>query len=272
MNTHRYSFAIVIVATVILLAAAHHFPVAAVTATPSATPKTQQATASAQIEALKVRLATKVAELRSVVKRAMYGTVKSISLTSATVETKTKDIKIELTDDVTVSQILSGKRVSLNLEKLEAKDTVTVFGTYDETLDLLKAQYIFIESSVQPTRIRGTVANVDAEEFSLIVNTTEGQSVTVDIEKITKTTSWTANGGITKAGFSKIAVGDTVHIVGSPVPKKENHISAARILDLGNVTGAAVTPSITQAVLPPATPSATIKATPKPTAIPTKTP
>lgn len=272
MNKHRFSFAIFLIAATILMATANISPVLALTATPSATPKTRQATASAQIEALKVRLATKVAELRSVVKRAMYGSVKSISLTSATVETKTKDIKIELTDDVTVSQILSGKRVSLDLEKLEAKDTITVFGTYDETLDLLKAQYIFIESSVQPTRIRGTVANVDAEEFSLIVNTAEGQSITVDIEKTTKTTSWTASDGIAKAGFSKIAVGDTVHIVGSLVPKKENHISASRILDLGNVTGAAVTPSTTQVLQPLATPSATVKATPKPTATPTKTP
>ncbi len=258
----RYSHFVILCITAIALISASATPARAQIATPSSTPKAAQTTASAQLEELKVRLATKVAELRSVVKRAMYGTVKSISLTSATVETKTNDIKIELTDDVYVSQILSGKRVSLDLEKLEAKDTVTVFGSYDETLDLLKAQYIFIESSTQISRISGTVANVDSEEFSLIVNTAEGQSITVDIEKTTKTTAWTANGGIAKAGFSKIAVGDTVHIVGSAVAKNKNHISASRVLDLGNITGAAATPTAS------ATPSATVKPTAKPSATP----
>lgn len=263
---NRYvSYVAMVLFTVISLTSAGTHSVLAQKATPSATPKT--ATASAQIEELKVRLATKVAELRSVVKRAMYGTVKSVSLTSATVETKTKDIKIELTDDVTVSQIISGKRVNLDLEKLEAKDTVTVFGSYDETLDLLKAQYIFIESPTQVTRVSGTVANVDSEEFSLIVNTAEGRSITVDIEKSTKTTVWTGTDGIVKGGFSKIVVGDTVHIVGSPVPKTENHISASRVLDLGNITGAAATPTTTTA-----SPSATVKTTHKPTAAPTTTP
>lgn len=258
------SYAAIMLLAVISLTSAGVHSVSAQKATPSATPKT--ATASAQIEELKVRLATKVAELRSVVKRAMYGTVKSVSLTSATVETKTKDIKIELTDDVTVSQVISGKRVSLDLEKLEAKDTVTVFGSYDETLDLLKAQYIFIERPTQITRVSGTVANVDNEEFSLIVNTAEGRSITIDIEKNTKTTVRTDSDGIVKSGFSKIAVGDTVHIAGSPVPKTDNHISASRVLDLGNITGAAVTPTTTTA-----SPSATVKTTPKPTAVPTTT-
>jgi hypothetical protein len=246
-------------------------PAFAAISTPSATPKAANtSTASAQLEELKVRLATKVAELRSVVKRAMFGTVKTISLTSATVETKTKDIKIELTDDVTVSQVISGKRVNLDLEKLEVKDPITVFGTYDEALDLLKAQYIFIESAAQTSRITGVIADVDSEEFSLIVNTADGRSITVDIEKSTKTTAWTAASGITKAGFSKLAVGDSVHIVGIPVPKKENRISASRILDLGNITGAAGAPTTTP--IPDASPSATVKATPKPTVTPAETP
>lgn len=242
------------------------------TATGTATAKTTQATASAQLEALKARLATKVAELRSVVKRAMTGTVKSVSLTSATIETKTKDIKIELTDDVVVSQILGGKRVVLPIEKVEVKDPITVFGTYDETLDLLKAQYIFIESAAKTTHVAGVIADVDTEDFTLTINTKEGRTVTIDIEKSTKTTVWTATGGIAKGGFTKLAVGDTVHVTGTPAAKAENRMTALRILDIGNVTGAVGTPSTTAAVTPVASPSATPKVTPKPTATPKPTP
>lgn len=199
----------------------------------------QDSTGSARLDELKVRLATKVAELRTVVKRAMYGSVKSVSLTSLTIETKTKDIKIELTDDVSVTQLLNGKRTVLTTENIDANDVLTVFGTYDETLDLLKAQYIFIENSVQLEHLAGTIANVDSEDFVLTLNTPEGRSVEIDIEKTTKTTLWAQNTGIVKGGFSKITVGDTVHVVGTLVPKTENRIRAARILDLGNITGTA---------------------------------
>lgn len=257
--------------TFIALGTAPAVLVAAQTATPTATKKpTTTATESAQMEDLKARLATKVAALRTVVKRAMYGTVKSVSVTSATIETKTKDIKIELTDDVVVTQIISGKRTNLSIEKIEPGDNVTVFGTYDETLDLLKAQYIFIESSTQPTHFSGVVADVDKEAFVLTINTIEGRTLTVDIERTTKTTLWTKESGIAKGGFSKINVGDTVHVTGTPVAKKENSYSGIRILDLGNITGAAGTPTTTAA--PQASESATPRATPRATLTPTATP
>lgn len=239
-------------------------------ATPTSTPKLVQATKSAELDELKARLATKVAELRTVVKRAMYGTVKSVSLTSATVETKTKDIKIELTDDVMVTQIISGKRTTLPIEDLEVKDTITVFGTYDETLDLLKAQYIFIEAATNTIRIAGTVADVDNEDFVLTINTREGRTYLIDIEKATKTTAWTPSSGIVKGGFSKIIVGDTLHVIGKPVAKEENRVSALRILGLGNITGAISTP--TAEPTPNASASATIKPTVKPTSKPTSAP
>ncbi|MBI5019680.1 hypothetical protein HZB58_05420 [Candidatus Gottesmanbacteria bacterium] len=240
--------------------------VAAQTATPSSTRAPQTATGSAQMEDLKARLATKVAELRTVVKRAMYGTVKSVSVTSAAIETKTKDIKIELTDDVTVTQLISGKRTNLSIEDIETKDNVTVFGTYDETLDLLKAQFIFIESTVTPVKFSGIVADVDKEDYVLTINTSEGKSFTVDIENTTKTIVWSKEGGLVKGGFSKIAVGDTVHITGTPVAKKENNYRGIRVLNLGNITGSASTPTTT--VTPVASASATPRNTPRPTVTP----
>lgn len=243
----------------------HHVFAQTATASPTVKP-TQTATASAQLEELKARLATKVAELRTVVKRAMYGTVKTVSVSSATIETKTKDIKIELTDDVAVSQILSGKRTTLSIEDIEEQDALTVFGTYDETLDLLKAQYIFIENKTSAVRLSGIVADVDSEAFAITFNTKEGRSITADIEKGTKTMVWTASSGVTKGGFSKIAVGDTIHLTGTPVAKKENYYSAIRILDLGNITGAASTPKTTDT--PAASASATTKPTPKATSTP----
>ncbi len=206
--------------------------------TPSATPAAAE---SSVLEDLKTRLATKVAQLRTVVRRAMSGTVKTVSLTSATVETKTKDIKIELTDDVTVAQIIGGKRTELDVSDIDTDDTVTVFGSYDETLDLLKASHIFIEKPADTVRLTGTVADTDSDEFTITVSTRENRTVTVDFEKTTKTVSWSKDKGIVKSGFSKIAVGNTVHITAEPDTKNPLRFTAVRILDLGNLTGAVVT-------------------------------
>lgn len=243
-------------------------PVYAVTnvSSPTAQPTSKVVTSSgntSQLNELKQRLATKVAELRTVVKRAMYGTVKSVSVASATVETSTKEIKIELEDTVKVAQMISGKRTTLTTDDISVGDPMTVFGTYDETLDLLKAQYIFIESATVTKHISGTVTEVDTKNFSVTVNTPEGRTVVIDIEKITKSSAWNKTDGIAKSGFSKIAVGDTVHVAGAIEPKKEDHISAIRILDIGNVSG--VIPTLT----PTTTPTASSSATPKPTVKPT---
>ncbi len=117
--------------------------VAAQTATPSSTPtETKQ-----KLDDLKERLATKVAQLRQTQLRAIFGTVKATSVSTITVETKTSDVKIELTDEIVVTQMIKGKRTELTTEDLAKGDTVVVFGDYDANLDLLKAKVIFIQGS-----------------------------------------------------------------------------------------------------------------------------
>lgn len=258
MKFTKVTMSVLILASAIVLTLTHAGVVFAQDASDSADTTTPAATASADIENLKARLATKVAQLRSVVKRAISGPLKTISLTSATIETKTKDIKIELTDDVSVAQIIKGKRTTLTAENLDEGDNVTVFGAYDETLELLKAQYIFIENGPPPDRVAGVVADVDEEDFVLTINTPEGRSVQVDVEKATTTNKWTKEDGIEKSGFSKIEVGDTVHVRGTTNVKDANRMSASRILSLGNITGAAATQVMTP------TPSPTPSSTPIP--------
>lgn len=211
-------------------------------ATPSATNK--------KIEDLKDRLATKVAELRQTSRRAIFGTVKSTSITSFVVETKTKDVKIELTDDIAVIQYLKGKRTTLTVDDIAKGDTVAVFGEYNTTLDLLKAAVMFIQGAI-PERVSGSVTGRDEKAFTLTITTLQNQAYTIDIEKSTKALAWDREKKeLVKSGFSKIAAGNVVHIVGFPVPKKELRISATRIIDLGNL-------------------AATASSTPKPTVSPT---
>lgn len=207
-------------------------------ATPTGTPSATPAEAKSQkIEDLKDRLATKVAELRTTERRAIYGTVKSTSISTITVETTTKDVKIELTDDIKVFQNLKGKRTELKIENVEKGDIATVFGQYDTAVEILKAKVIFIQGTGDTQRIFGTITEAKKTDYTLLVSTTTGKSFTVDFETTTKTSAWTPDKGIEKAGFSKLLVGDTVTILGTPVAKKDNRLSAVRILDLGNLSG-----------------------------------
>lgn len=224
-----------------------------------------------QIEDLKDRLATKVAELRQTQKKAIAGVVKAISISTITIETKTKDVKIELTDSISVFQILKGKRTKLTTDDLSKGDFVVVFGNYDVTLDVLSAKVIFIQDT-PPERTSGSVGAIDTKGFTITLNSPANQSIIVDIEKTTQAFLWTKEGGIAKSGFSKIVVGDTVQILGTPVPKKEHRVSALRILDVGNLTGAPIsttTPTPTESAT---TPTPSRKPTPKPTPKPTVTP
>ena len=189
-----------------------------------------------QIEDLKDRLATKVAELRQTQRQAISGTLKAKSVSTATIETKTKDVKIDLTDEIKIYQNLKGTRTALTIDNLDIGDPVVVFGQLDTTLDLLKAKIIFIEAA-QSEKIAGVVTSVDKVEFTLTVSTIEEKNYIVDIEGTTKALQWDQQNGITKGGFSKVTVGNTVHVLGKPVPKKTNRLSAVRILDIGNLSG-----------------------------------
>jgi len=201
---------------------------------PSATPEADK---TRQIEELKERLATKVAELRQTQRSAMAGTVQSTSVSTFVVEAKTKNVKIELTDDILVTQYVKGKRTKLTAADIEKGDPVVVFGEYDSTLDILKAKVVFIGAPA-PVRVFGIIADIDRTEYTLTLNNPQGQSYVIDIEKTTKTFQW-KNEATEKSGFSKVAIGDTVFVLGNPVPKVDNRLSGLRILDIGNLNGTA---------------------------------
>lgn len=241
-----------------------------ISAAPSPTPQDSTSPAptvsdkTKQIDDLKERLATKVAELKQSQRQAIYGTIKSVSISTFTVETATKDLKIELTDDIKIFQKLKGVRTALTIDDLAKGDLVTVFGEYDATLELLKAKVVFIQSA-DPIRVAGKITEVNKTDYTITIVTSDTKTYTIDFETITKTSVWNGK-ELEKGGFSKLVVGDIIHVTGTAVAKQENRVSAARITNIGSDTPA-VTP--TEKV---ASPTATIKPTTKTTPTPTLKP
>ena len=227
------------------------------TASPSAAVKGVIDEKVKQIEDLKDRLATKVAQLRQTQKKAVYGTIKSKSISTFVVETKTKDMKIELTDNIKVFQMLKGKRTALTIEDIAKGDVVSVFGEYDMTLEIMKASVVWIENT-KPIYFVGSIKDTNKTDYSFTINTKDGVTMTIDIETITATLLWDGNTK-TKAGFSKLTAGDVVVISGTKNPKIENRISALRVVSLGKLDGAAPVVSTT------ATPTDKTTTSPTPT-------
>lgn len=212
-----------------------------------------------QVEDLKERLATKVAQLRQTQRKAIAGTVKSVTTTTATLETNIKDIKLELNDNLIVIQYLKGKRTKLTIDDLSKGDNVVVFGEYDPTLDLIQAKVIFIAAASVNQRVRGIVTNIDRNLYTLTLQSADKTDYTIDIEGTTKTSLWTKDDGLVKSGFSKITTGDILEVLGAQTTKEKNRLSAVRILNLHDLTGnpvasATATPAPTKKIYPTAKP------------------
>lgn len=232
--------------------------VSAATPSPTGGPSPKP-TANIKIEDLKERLATKVAEMRKMTPKAVFGTVTQVSISTITIDTPGKAVKIELTDDIKVFQILKGKRTQLVLDNVEKNDVVTVFGDYDGTLDILRAKKIFIEAPTRPVRVHGKIAAIDKKNNVITLKGIDGETYTIDIESDTKTFQWTKGKGVEKSGFSKLEEGAFMSLLGTAEPKKINTYSALRLLFLSQQT---VTPTPPPTITKEATPSPTVKRTP----------
>lgn len=239
-------------------------PVNAVTTTPSpkvsptntskAVTPTQTVVAS-KVEDLKERLATRVAELRQSSPKALFGTVSQVTVSTITIDAQNKAVKIELTDDIKVIQIIRGKRTILSSDDIDKDDKVTVFGDYDSTIDILKASTIFIENKTNPIRIHGFIGEVNKSTNTFALKGVDGQQYTIDIETTTRTQEWKKDIGIEKSGFSKLESGMFVSVLGIPDPKNEMTYTASRVLAIR--TKDTPTPTVTSAITTDATKSAT---------------
>jgi hypothetical protein len=255
----------------ILIAILFLFPIGtlALEASPTATAVPVK---NKQVEDLKERLATKVAQLRQTERRAIYGTVKATTISTFTIETTSKDVKIELTDDIKVFQMLKGKRTALTTEDVAKGDVVSVFGDWDTAVEVLKAKVIFIHNSNETmTRVFGTITESKKSDYTITIESKDGKTYVIDFETATKTSVWSKDKGIEKGGFSKLIAADTIVVVGTPVPKKENRISAMRILTLGNLTGEKPSATPTPTTATKEATGSSVKSSVTPTKSPTPT-
>ncbi len=182
-----------------------------------------------QIEILKEKIATKVAEIRNNEKAARFGNIKKIDKNTVTVSTKKGDQTVYFSDDTEIYTLAKAEKAKIQANKLAEGDRITAFGYFDTDKTTINAKYIYVMPNT--LSLIGKITDKDSKNFTISMNTNEGQTVIVDIETHTKSYSLDlAKKALVKTGFSKLNKENIIRVVGLPNEKEDNRISATRIL------------------------------------------
>jgi len=198
-----------------------------------------------QIEILKEKIATKVAEVRQAEKGAVGGEIKSVSENSVTLQTPQGEKKFSFSEDTLVFNLKDSTKKETKIAELKTGLTVSAFGNFNQNKDSLLAKFIYLEGN--PSHLTGVITDIDKANFTFTVKAKEGD-LTVDFEKNTRTTIYDRIKGVQKSGFSKLKIADTVFIMANRDEKTDNRFAALRIINLP-------LPQVTATPTPPATPS-----------------
>lgn len=200
--------------------------------TPTPTPESLKDEGIEQIQKIKDIVASKVAELNLVEKRAFTGIVTTSSTSQITIKDKGGNQRIIDIDDLTKFE--GDDDEAFGISDIKSGDSLVFLGLYNKDTKHLLARQIK-KSTNLPILFSGIVGSIDEENFQIEVVTEENKKIKVDIEKSTKTSSYTKGEEVIKSGFSKIQVHERVLIVGFNDPENKDTVNASRILHFVDV-------------------------------------
>lgn len=232
----------------------------AVTPTPTKapTPTGQSITQiEQQINNLKDKIASRVAQLKLVQKQGVIGTVTDVSETQITIKDTTGAVHFIDVDELTKFSSPNAKS-NFGISDITKNTTIGVLGLYNKDSRRLLAR--FVDVLVIPQYISGAVAAMDKTNFTLTIAKDDGTQTVVEIEDVTKTSSYNNTATLTKSGFSKIQTGERVYIVGYTDKQNNKQIIASRIISFPTLP---INPKIGN-VVPQITPDVTVSPTPTP--------
>lgn len=228
-------------------------------ASTSPTPTPNQAVTTQieqQINNLKDKIASKVAQLKLVDKQGIMGIVTDSTATQITLKDTSGNIHFVDVDELT--KFNSASNNTYGISDVTKGTTLGILGLYNKDSRRLLARFVTV--LILPTYIHGAIAAIDKTNFTLTIAQNDGTQTVAEIEDVTKTTSYDSTAGIVKSGFSKLVVGERVYVVGYPDKQNTKELIASRIITFPTLL---INPAIGN-VLPVLTPTAAT-----PSAIPT---
>lgn len=206
----------------------------AATPTPATTTPTKQAInekLNEQINQLKEKIASRVSELNLVEKRGMIGTVSEVSGSKITLTDVQGNTRFVDVDEITKFSSASNK--TFGISDITKGTKISVLGLYNKQSKRILAR--FVNTSVDPIFISGTITDIDSKNFIISVTTVDNKKMKLDNQTSTKTFDYDKDDGLVKSGFSKLAVGDRISAIGFADKVDAAMIVPSRIINLSNI-------------------------------------
>lgn len=183
-----------------------------------------------KIDQIKDKVTSKVAKLKLVEKRAVVGTVDSVSGNQLRLNDLNDKTRIIDVDELT--KYSSEEDNNFDLSSIKKGTKISVIGLYNKDSERLLARFVN-EISI-PVFLNGVISGKDDKEYTLNLSTDDGKEYIIDVEDITKSFSF-SEGDLKSSGFSKLNAMQNAIVIGYPDPKKSDRITASRIIVFPNV-------------------------------------
>ncbi|HSA83726.1 MAG TPA: hypothetical protein VLF20_02460 [Patescibacteria group bacterium] len=207
-------------------------PTVVFAATPTPTPKATTPTAAIseklneQINELKEKIASRVSELNLVEKRGMIGIVTEVSGSKISTTDVLGNTRFVDVDEITKFSSASNK--TFGLSDLKKGTRISILGLYNKQSKRILAR--FINTSVDPIFLSGTVSDIDKKNFIITITTTDNKSYKLDNQTSTTISTYDLEDGLVKSGFSKLALGDRISALGFVDTKDATLVVPDRII------------------------------------------
>ena len=174
-----------------------------------------------------INIASRVAQLKLVEKRGIIGKVTDVTNTQITITDLQNNTRFVDVDELTKFSNPAFKG-TYGISDIAKNTTVGILGLYNKESRRILAR--FVNTITIPFIVHGGVAAIDSENFSLSITTEERKQMTVDIESITRTSSYTSDEGYIRSGFSKIKENYNIVVSGALNIKDGSRMAATRVI------------------------------------------
>lgn len=249
--------------------AASPSPKAIPSSSPTAKPLPVSSDTLEKAKELKEKVASKIAELKILQKRAVMGNIKTIADTYIIITNKTQDIKVETNTDTSVILSTAAKvRKAVKLSELPTNTMAVAWGQYNKEQETLTAKIILVRNFSLNTA--GTVKSIDKDSVT-ITSRLDNKDYTIQTSQA-KVRALKKDKTLTKGQVGDLKEGDFINIYAtSKTVDSKTAYSALRITilskstleDILNVPTATPSPSPTQSQTPKPSPKATPTPSPK---------
>ncbi len=172
-------------------------------------------------------IASRVAQLKLVEKRGVIGKVSNATNTQITITDLQNNTRFVDVDELTKFSNPAAKG-TFGISDITKNSTVGILGLYNKESRRILAR--FVNVTTLPVVVHGGVSSVDNENFSFNIATEEGRQITVDVENLTQTYSYTQKDDYGRSGFSKIKENYNVIAIGVADKQDENRLIATRVI------------------------------------------